>query len=80
MNQAVIVDAVRTPSGRKGGKLKDWHPASLGAHVLQALAARNAIDVEMIDDVIFGCVMQVGPQTLSTPARTPGGRCWREGC
>ncbi len=65
MNQAVIVDAVRTPSGRKGGKLKDWHPASLGAHVLQALAARNAIDVEMIDDVIFGCVMQVGPQTLN---------------
>ncbi len=65
MHQAVIVDAVRTPSGKKGGKLKDWHPASLGAHVLQALAARNPIDVEMIDDVIFGCVMQVGPQTLN---------------
>ena len=65
MHQAVIIDAVRTPSGKNGGKLKDWHPASLGAHVLQALAARNAIDVEMIDDVIFGCVMQVGPQTLN---------------
>ncbi len=65
MHQAVIIDAVRTPSGKNGGKLKDWHPASLGAHVLQALAARNPIDVEMIDDVIFGCVMQVGPQTLN---------------
>jgi acetyl-CoA acyltransferase len=65
MHQAVIVDAVRTPSGKNGGKLKDWHPASLGAHVLQALAARNPIDIEMIDDVIFGCVMQVGPQTLN---------------
>ncbi len=65
MHSAVIVDAVRTPSGKRDGKLKDWHPASLGAHVLQALAARNPIDVEMIDDVIFGCVMQVGPQTLN---------------
>jgi len=65
MHSAVIIDAVRTPAGKNGGKLKDWHPASLGAHVLQALAARNPIDVEMIDDVIFGCVMQVGPQTLN---------------
>ena len=44
MHNAVIVDAIRTPTGRNGGKLKDWHPASLGAHVLQALAARNPID------------------------------------
>jgi acetyl-CoA acyltransferase len=65
MHSAVIVDAVRTPAGKNAGKLKDWHPASLGAHVLQALAARNPIDIEMIDDVIFGCVMQVGPQTLN---------------
>jgi acetyl-CoA acyltransferase len=65
MHQAVIVDAVRTPSGKNGGKLKDWHPASLGAHILQALAARNPIDIASIDDVIFGCVMQVGPQTLN---------------
>lgn len=65
MHSAVIVDAVRTPTGKNAGKLKDWHPASLGAHVLQALAARNPIDVETIDDVIFGCVMQVGPQTLN---------------
>jgi acetyl-CoA acyltransferase len=65
MHTAVIVDAIRTPAGRNGGKLKDWHPASLGAHVLQALAARNPIDPEIIDDVIFGCVMQVGPQALN---------------
>ncbi len=65
MHQAVIVDAVRTPSGKNGGKLKDWHPASLGAHVLKALADRNPIDIASIDDVIFGCVMQVGPQTLN---------------
>jgi acetyl-CoA acyltransferase len=65
MYQAVIVDAVRTPSGKNGGKLKDWHPASLGAHVLKALADRNPIDIASIDDVIFGCVMQVGPQTLN---------------
>jgi acetyl-CoA acyltransferase len=65
MHQAVIVDAVRTPSGKNNGKLKDWHPASLGAHVLKALADRNPIDVALIDDVIFGCVMQVGPQTLN---------------
>ncbi|MBW2494674.1 MAG: thiolase family protein [Deltaproteobacteria bacterium] len=65
MYNAVIVDAVRTPCGKNGGKLKDWHPAKLGAHVLQALAARNPIDPELIDDVIFGCVMQVGPQTLN---------------
>ncbi len=65
MNSAVIVDAVRTPCGKNGGKLKDWHPAVLGGHVLKALAARNPIDVELIDDVIFGCVMQVGPQTLN---------------
>jgi len=65
MHKAVIVDAVRTPSGKNNGKLKDWHPASLGAHVLKALAERNPIDVALIDDVIFGCVMQVGPQTLN---------------
>ena len=78
MHQAVIVDAVRTPSGKKGGKLKDWHPASLGAHVLQALAARNPIDVEMIDDVIFGCVMQVGPQTLNVARNAVLAAGWPE--
>ena len=65
MNSAVIIDAVRTPGGKRNGKLKEWHPASLAAHVLEALAERNPIDVETIDDVIMGCVMQVGPQALN---------------
>ena len=65
MHSAVIIDAVRTPAGKNGGRLKDWHPAALGAHVLQALAVRNPIDLEAIDDVIFGCVMQVGSQALN---------------
>ena len=65
MNSAVIVDVVRTPGGKRDGKLKDWHPASLAAHTLNALAERNPIDVETIDDVIMGCVMQVGPQALN---------------
>ncbi len=65
MNSAVIIDVVRTPGGKRDGKLKDWHPASLAAHTLNALAERNPIDVESIDDVIMGCVMQVGPQALN---------------
>ena len=65
MPNAVIVDAVRTPGGRRKGKLKDWHPAALGAHLLRALAERNDLDVETVDDVIMGCVMQVGPQTFN---------------
>ena len=65
MQSAVIVDAVRTPGGRRNGKLKDWHPAALGAHLLRALAERNDLDVETVDDVIMGCVMQVGPQTFN---------------
>ena len=65
MQRAVIVDAVRTPGGKKKGKLADWHPAALGAHLLRALAERNDLDVETVDDVIMGCVMQVGPQTFN---------------
>jgi acetyl-CoA acyltransferase len=65
MPEAVIVDAVRTPGGRRNGRLKDWHPASLAAHVLKALADRNELDPAMVDDVVMGCVMQVGPQALN---------------
>jgi acetyl-CoA acyltransferase len=65
MHSAVIIDAIRTPGGKRNGKLKDWHPAALAGHALNALAARNPIDVESIDDVIMGCVMQVGPQALN---------------
>ncbi len=65
MTEAVIVDAVRTPTGRRNGKLKDWHPVDLAAHVLKALAERNNLDPALVDDVITGCVMQVGPQSLN---------------
>jgi acetyl-CoA acyltransferase len=65
MTNAVIVDAVRTPGGRRNGMLKDWHPVDLAAHVLKAIAERNDLDPTMVDDVIMGCVMQVGEQSLN---------------
>lgn len=65
MQEAVIVDAVRTPGGKRNGQLKDWHPAALGAHVLKAIAERNNLDPNQVDDVVMGCVMQVGPQSLN---------------
>ncbi len=65
MQDAVIVDAIRTPGGRRNGQLKDWHPADLAAHVLKELETRNKIDPAIVDDVIMGCVMQVGEQSLN---------------
>ncbi len=65
MTEAVIVDAIRTPGGKRNGKLKDQHPAALAAQVLQALQERNNLDPAMVDDVIMGCVMQVGEQSLN---------------
>jgi acetyl-CoA acyltransferase len=65
MTEAVIIDAVRTPGGKRNGKLKDWHPAALAAHVLKAIQERNNLNPELVDDVIMGCVMQVGEQALN---------------
>ncbi|MTA14417.1 MAG: acetyl-CoA C-acyltransferase [Actinobacteria bacterium] len=65
MREAVIIDAVRTPGGKRNGKLKDWHPAALAAHVLKAIEERNQLDPALVDDVIMGCVMQVGEQALN---------------
>lgn len=65
MQEAVIIDAVRTPSGRRNGMLKDWHAVDLAAHVLKALEERTGIDPAIVDDVIMGCVMQVGEQALN---------------
>jgi acetyl-CoA acyltransferase len=65
MPNAVIVDAVRTPGGKRNGKLSGWHPADLSAEVLKALVERNNLDPGLIDDVIMGCVMQVGDQGLN---------------
>ncbi|MEJ7845848.1 MAG: thiolase family protein, partial [Acidimicrobiales bacterium] len=65
MRNAVIVDAVRTAGGRRHGKLSGWHPADLAGATLQALAERNGLDPVLVDDVIMGCVMQVGSQSLN---------------
>ncbi len=62
MVDAYIVDAVRTPVGKRGGGLAEAHPADLGAHVILALIRRTGIDPAAVDDVIFGCVDTIGPQ------------------
>lgn len=62
MPEAYLVDAVRTPIGRKNGGLAHAHPADLGAHVIRALIGRLGLDPEAVDDVIFGCVDTIGPQ------------------
>ena len=65
MITAVIVDAVRSPLGRRNGKLKDWHPVDLAAETLKALQRRTGIDPGLVDDVVMGCVMQVGEQAVN---------------
>ena len=64
MRDAVIVEAVRTPVGKRNGGLSGVHPVDLTAHVLEALAARSGIDPTVVDDVVWGCVSQVGEQTF----------------
>jgi acetyl-CoA acyltransferase len=65
MTTAVIVDAVRTPGGRRNGKLRGWHAVDLASEPLKALVERNNLDPALVDDVIMGCVMQVGEQALN---------------
>ena len=65
MPNAVIVDAIRTPLGRRNGKLKDVHPVDLVAEVLREIVARNGVDPALVEDVIMGCVMQVGEQGIN---------------
>jgi acetyl-CoA acyltransferase len=65
MPNAVIVDALRTPLGRRNGKLKDQHPVDLSAQVLRAIVERNDLDPALVEDVIMGCVMQVGEQGIN---------------
>jgi len=69
--EAYIVDAVRTPVGKRGGSLAEVHPADLGAHVIKALIERTGVDAAEVDDVIFGCIDTIGPQAGDI-ART----CW----
>ncbi|HLY83872.1 MAG TPA: acetyl-CoA C-acetyltransferase [Acidimicrobiales bacterium] len=71
MAEAYIVDAVRTPVGKRGGGLAQVHPADLGAHVMKALMKRNDLDPMVVEDVFFGCVDAIGPQAGDI-ART----CW----
>ena len=71
MADAFIVDAVRTPVGRRGGGLSQVHPADLGAHPLRALMTRTGIDPGAVEDVIYGCVDTVGGQAGDI-ARTCG--------
>ena len=63
--EAVIVDVVRTPLGKRNGKLSGWHPVDLLAEVLNETIARTSIDAALVDDVICGCVSQVGEQSLN---------------
>jgi acetyl-CoA acyltransferase len=69
MRDAVIVEAVRTPVGKRNGGLSGVHPADLSAHVLTSLVSRAGVDPALVDDVVWGCVSQVGEQTFNI-ART----------
>jgi acetyl-CoA acyltransferase len=82
MREAVIVEGVRTPFGRRNGRLKDFHPVVLGSMVMTELVRRAGIEPGQVDDVVFGCVGQVGEQSLNIarnawlaagfPVETPG--------
>ena len=78
MTAAVIVDAVRTPLGRRNGVLKDWHPVDLAAETLTALAERTGIDPALVDDVVLGCVMQVGEQAANVARNAVLAAGWPE--
>lgn len=71
MAEAYIIDAIRTPTGRKKGSLAGWHPADLGAIPITAIVERTGIDPAAVDDVVWGCVDAVGPQ-----AGNIGRSCW----
>ena len=65
MPNAVIVDAIRTAGGKRGGQLSNWHAVDLASETLKAIAERNNLDPVLVDDVITGCVMQVSEQSLN---------------
>ena len=78
MNTAVIVDAIRTPLGKRNGKLKEWHPVDLVAETLSALVDRTGIDPGLVDDVVMGCVMQVGEQGVNVARNAVLAAGWPE--
>src|SRR4030095_1415095 len=75
---AVIVDAVRTAGGKRNGKLSGWHPADLAAECLTALAERNDLDPALVEDVIMGCVMQAGAQSINVARNAVLAAGWPE--
>ncbi len=79
MTTAVIVDAIRTPLGKRNGKLKDWHPVDLAAETLNALIERTGIDPGTVDDVVMGCVMQVGEQAANIARNAVLAAGWPDG-
>jgi acetyl-CoA acetyltransferase family protein len=78
MINAVIVDAIRTPLGRRNGKLKEWHPVDLVAETMNALVERTGIDPGIVDDVVMGCVMQVGEQAANVARNAVLAAGWPE--
>jgi acetyl-CoA acyltransferase len=78
MTNAVIVDAIRTPLGRRNGKLKEWHPVDLAAETLNALVERTGLDPAVVDDVVMGCVMQVGEQAANVARNAVLAAGWPE--
>ncbi|MDA8075050.1 MAG: thiolase family protein [Actinomycetota bacterium] len=78
MTTAVIVDAVRTPGGKRNGALENWHAVDLASEVLGALQARNDLDPALVDDVIMGCVMQVSEQSLNVARNAVLAAGWPE--
>jgi len=78
MRDAVIVEAVRTPVGKRNGGLAGVHPADLSSHVLTALADRAGIDPAVVEDVVWGCVGQVGEQTFDIARNAVLGAGWPE--
>ncbi|HVT21316.1 MAG TPA: acetyl-CoA C-acyltransferase [Mycobacteriales bacterium] len=78
MRDAVIVEAVRTPVGKRNGAYKDIHPVDLSAHMLQALVERTGIDPAVVDDVVWGCVGQVGEQAMNVGRNAVLGAGWPE--
>ena len=63
MAEAYIVAAARTAGGKRGGRLSGWHPVDLAAQVIDALVERSGTDPALVEDVIMGCVCQVGEQS-----------------
>jgi acetyl-CoA acyltransferase len=78
MRDAVIVDAVRTPVGRRNGAYADQHPVDLSAHILTSLAERTGVDPAVVEDVVWGVVSQVGEQALNVGRNAILGAGWPE--